>query len=633
MTIPQIFFNQAVKYREKRALIFKDHTDGSWHEISWLEFSKKVKLLLAYLRSIGIKKGDRVLILSENRPEWVISDLAILSLGAISVPAYYTSTSEQIKYIIENSGAKVFIVSTEHQLGKIVDTKVDDKTGCKVGNIVLMDNATSSLPAGILSLSEVFNNEVYLSDNESEAILDNIDDSDTASILYTSGTTGDPKGVILTHKNFISNASACLKVVHVYEDDLFLSFLPLSHGFERTVGYYAPLFSGATIAYAENIEKLLQNIQEVRPTIILGVPRFYEKTYSAILDKINKGSWLKKNIFNRAIAIGQKSSNLRRIQRLSTPLSSNCLRQGDKNHLSNINATSKDNLSPPPDAFFRFKEKIASILVFNKIKAGMGGRLRFFISGGAPLSPDIQDFFDALGLVIIEGYGLTETSPVITCNSLTDRKRATVGRPLPGIDVKISDDGEIITRGENLMTGYYNNDKATKEVIKNGWFHTGDIGALDDEGYLSITDRKKDIIVTSGGKNISPQNIESTLIVNQLIKQVMVYGDCKKYLTALIVPDIDMLEGVSCSKSFSLSSGNNFVNDSKIVSLYAVLIDDLLTGFASHEKIRRFILLKKEFSMESGEITPTLKMNRKRITKRYQTVLDDLYEKEWELDK
>ena len=609
MTIPRIFFNQAAKYREKPALVFKNRSDCLWHEISWLELSNRVKLLAAHLKSIGIEKGDRVMILSENRPEWAVSDLAILSLGAVSVPAYYTNTPRQIKYILEDSGSKAVIVSTMDQLAKIAGSKPYDKTGCKAGNIILMDDATSSFPDGTLPLSQILKNTKPFSDSETEAILNNIDESDTAGILYTSGTTGDPKGVILTHKNFISNAAACLKVVHVYEDDLFLSFLPLSHAFERTVGYYVPLLGGATIAYAENIEKLLQNIREVRPTIILGVPRFYEKMYAAILDRISKSSWLKREIFNRAVAIGRQIS------------------------LLNSDADFKLNIGKTAATILRLKGGIASIMVFNKIKAGLGGRLRFFISGGAPLSPEIQDFFDALGIVIIEGYGLTETSPVITCNRLTERKRATVGKPLPGIEVKISEDGEIITRGENLMKGYFNNDKATKEAIKNGWFHTGDIGVLDEDGYLSITDRKKDIIVTSGGKNISPQNIESTLIVSPLIKQVMVYGDRKKYLTALIVPDMDMLKESACSKDFDFPSEGGFIKNIKVVSLYAELIDDLLSNFAPYEKIGRFILLKEEFSMEKGEITPTLKLNRKLITKRYQTVLNDLYDKDWRLDK
>jgi len=602
MTIPQLFFNQAARLKENRALIFKDKVDDSWHEISWLEFSRRVKLLAAYLSSIGIKKGDRVMILSENRPEWAISDLAVLSLGAVSVPAYFTNTSGQIDYIIRDSGSKAAIVSTVEQLEKVLAARSARKAACPVKKIVIMESPKLPLPDGILTLSQIFGSARGLSDRDRREMLDKIDESDTASILYTSGTTGEPKGVLLSHKNFLSNASACLKVVEVGEEDTFLSFLPLSHAFERTVGYYVPLASGAAIAYAESVDKLPQNIKDIRPTIILGVPRFYEKTYSAILDAVNKGPRLKRYIFNRAFAVGLKSLNFRRISR-------------------------------PLPALHRLKEKIASILVFSKIREKLGGRLRFFISGGAPLSPDILDFFDALGIVILEGYGLTETSPVITCNTIEYRKRATVGKPLPGVEVKILQDGEIITRGDNIMKGYYNNDGATTEIIKKGWFHTGDIGILDEEGYLSITDRKKDIIVTSGGKNVSPQSIESALIVDPLIKQVMVYGDRRKYLTAIIVPDTIRLEKMAEEGGFSPPLEGGFIKDSRIVKVYSERIDDLQKNFAPYEKIKRFVLLNEEFSMDRGEITPTLKLNRRRITKRYEAALDDLYKNEWELDR
>ena len=591
MNIPRHFFSQAQKLRSKGALLYKDPNTSQWQDITWTGFALKVKSLATYLLSIGVKKGDRVALISENRPEWAISDLAILSTGAITVPVYFTNTSSQIDFILKDSGANVVFLSTREQLEKVVDGE------CFAGlkKLITFDPVGSKGEGTILPFADVDKLAKGLEKGGVNTIIEEIKVCDVASILYTSGTTGPPKGVVLTHENFLSNVLAIKEVVDVTVDDLFLSFLPLSHAFELTVGFYVPLLSGSTIAYAESIDNIPLNMREVKPTIIIGVPRFYEKTYAAIKEAVNKGSAIKKSLFRWALGVGKRCADLRESKK-------------------------------GPSAALRIQKNIAEALVLEKVKSRVGGRLRFFVSGGAPLSYPIQEFFNSLGLIILEGYGLTETSPVMACNSLENRRIGTVGKALPGVEIDIAPDGEIITRGPNLMQGYYKKKAVTKEVIKDGWFHTGDIGSIDDDGFLKITDRKKDIIVTSGGKNVAPQNIETILLADTMISQVMVYGDRRKYLTALIVPDMETLEKVAETKGIQYSSIEALIDSEEIYQLYVDRTEERLKDFAPYEKIKKFALLKRELTIDAGEITPTLKIKRKVVEEKYQAILDSMYE-------
>lgn len=594
MNIPQIFFNKAAALKEKKALLYKDQTDKRWHSLSWHDFARQVRSLAVYLLSNNLQKGERIALLSENRPQWAIADLAILASGGVNVPLYFTSTTVQIEHIIKNSGAGRMIVSTYAQLEKVLQSESIDS----LDEIILFDKTEKPLPRKVRYLDEVLD----LKKGENEALrarldkrINEINADDMASILYTSGTTGPPKGVVLSHNNFIFNANGAAEVINVTDNDLLLSFLPLSHAFERTAGYYVPLFKGASIAYAENISKIAANMLELKPTIMLGVPRFYEKTFASIEEKISRLSSLKKRMINWSLKIGRRFSE-------------------------------KTMAKAPISPLLGFKRSIADRLVFRPLREGMGGRIRFFVSGGAPLSREIAAFFDAAGIVILEGYGLTETSPVITCNRLEWRKKGSVGCALPGVEIRIESDGEIITRGPHIMQGYFNNPEKTNEVIRNGWLYTGDIGEIDEDGFLTITDRKKDIIITSGGKNVAPQAIETALVSNPLINQVMVYGDRKKYLTALIVPDFIKLEEIAKNQKISYGSLEELCCNKKIVDIYLKAALKSLENFAPFEKIKKAALISEEFSMDKGEITPTLKVKRKVLIEKYGKLLESLYE-------
>lgn len=601
MTIPKQFLANVERFGEKPALLFKEPDLGKWRQVSWNEFGRKVNTLAAYLVSVSLKQGEKVVLLSENRPEWVMSDLAILAVGAVTVPVYFTSTASQIDYILNDCGAEIVLVSTIDQLNKLLEARSSEN----VRQIILMDSPGSSTAYAhkkVRLLSDIYASSSASSTagsmakhlTELKKRLSESSEEDLASILYTSGTTGPPKGVMLSHKNFLFNAAACAEVIELSEDDLLLSFLPLSHAFERTAGCYLPLLKGSSIAYAESIEKIPGNMLELRPTIMVGVPRFYEKTYASILSRLDGQSPFKKGIFAWGLKTGAECSKI---------------------------AAKGEGLP----LLLSLKRIIADKLIFARIRAGMGGRLSFFVSGGAPLSREIGSFFNSIGITILEGYGLTETSPVITCNTLNHRRAGTVGRALPGVEVRIENDGEIATKGPHVMKGYYNNEQATSEVIKEGWFFTGDIGEIVD-GYLTITDRKKDLIVTAGGKNVAPQSIETVLIADPFINQIMVYGDGKKFISALLVPDMEKLQEWADRKEINYENMEALCRNAAIIAFYMDRIDTALRDFAPYEKVRKAVLLSEPFSMERGEITPTLKVNRKKTIGRYRLELEKLYE-------
>ena len=584
MTLVSMFEHSIQHYGNKPALAHKPK-GGTYQNISYTEFSESVDAFSKGLNALGVEKNDRVAILSENRPEWAITDFGSLKIGAVTVPMFSTLTAAQVGYILKDSGAKIICVSTEKQLEKVSAIRDEVPT---LEQVIIFDSIEGEPPEGVIQFEAVC--ELAGEETNNAASED-----DLATIIYTSGTTGNPKGVMLTHANFISNVQACKSLIDVSDTDVLLSFLPLSHVFERLGGHYVPLFSGATIAYAESTFTVAQNMKEVAPTVMLSVPRLYETMHERILRAVQEGSSLKQKIFHWGVSVGSAVSS--------------AIQQG-KN----------------PSAILRLQQNIADKLVFAKLKEATGGRLRFFVSGGAALPQSIAEFFHAAGILILEGYGLTETSPVISMNHPGKWKFGTVGAQVPGIEVEIAEDGEILTRGPHVMKGYFNNDTATAEVIdKDGWFHTGDIGIIDADGFVKITDRKKNIIVLSNGKNVAPQPIESELVRSPFISQVMVIGSERKNLAALIVPNFDALKAWASENSVETADLSAMLEAREVQQYIQSEIRSRLTDFADFEQVRRFTLLEKEFSQENDEMTPTLKLKRNVIIEKYSDAINGMY--------
>ena len=583
---------QAVKtYRKPDALSYKK--DGTWHRISSEEWLARARNIALGLYELGVRAGDRVALLSENRPEWFLVDSGMQILGAVNVPLYSTLMPEQIAYVVNNSGAKVLIASDGSQQKKIATIRKEIDA---VEHFVALD-ASAELDAITLASVEEKGKAAGEKDPElAQKLADAVSPEDLASIVYTSGTTGDPKGVMLTHDNLVSNVHATLKILPINKDDIALSALPYSHVFERMAAHYMYVAAGVSIAIAGSIEEVPQDLGEIRPTIMTMVPRFYEKLYARVKESVDQGSSGKKKIFEWAIGVGAEHGEYR-LKGTSAPF------------------------------MLELKYKIANALVFGKLQARIGGRLRFFVSGAAPLAKEIAAFFWAAGITILEGYGLTETSPLISANRPGAIKFGTVGQVAPGVEVKIADDGEICARGPNVMKGYYKKDAATREVIDSeGFFHTGDIGEIDGDGFLKITDRKKDIIVTAGGKNIAPQPIEGRLKTNAYIAEIVIVGNKRKFPSALVVPDFDKLMAWCRAESVPADTRDNMASHPKVMELILAQIEDLSGGFAKYERIKKITILAKEFTIESGELTPTMKVKRRVIESRYKHLIDEMYE-------
>ncbi len=584
--IASMFLTQANRFGERTALLVKKN--GCYHSISWSEFRRNVERVGLALQKLGVRKGDRVALLSENRPEWAFVDLGALGIGAVTVPIYATSSAKEIEYVLNHSSAKIIFVSTAEQLQKL---KADQPLLAK---IVLFEDVPDSGPKclswqkfySLAELSDAKLDQCFQLESQS------VKPDDYATIIYTSGTTGPPKGVLLSHRNFLVNALDAQEVIGLGEHDTTLSFLPLSHVFERLAGFYFPVMVGATIAYAENMNQVPQNLLEVRPTCACAVPRLYEKIHAQVMEKIQEAPSIKKKLIQWAFQTGYETIPFR-ISQKTLPV------------------------------LLQLKYQIANLLLFKKLKNQFGGRLRFFISGGAPLPKALGEFFYAAGIVILEGYGLTETSPVISVNRPNRLRFGTVGVPFKSVEVKIADDGEILVKGPSVMVGYYQDENATSEVIKDGWFYTGDIGKFDEDQFLVITDRKKDIIVTSGGKNVSPQNIENMIKRSPAIQQVVVLGDQHHYLVALVLPNFDYV----CQKlGFSNETRANMAANPKVLDLMRCEIDQQGCDLANYEKIKYFRILCEELTQGNGELTPTLKVKRKVVSERYQNLIESMYQ-------
>lgn len=588
-TICQLFINTIKSYPKDDLMLFK--VKGHYTPISTEEFGEKVINFSLGLKALGLNAGDKLIILSENRPEWTMTDVATLCLGGITVPIYTNLSPEQIKYIVNDSDAKVVVCSNEELWGNVESIKSE---------LSLVSHFITFLPHAPEGM-KTFNDILELGKQKSQEEPELFDQlalavkpADVASIIYTSGTTGEPKGVMLTHSNFISNVTSVSSILPMSHDDTCLSFLPLSHSYERTVTF-ALLGTGCTVGYVESMETVAENMLEVRPTIMAAVPRLFEKIYAKVMDNVLSSSNLKRKIFFWALKVG-KDYGSRHLEKKPIP------------------------------GFLRFKRNLAHKLVFSKIIEKTGGRIRFFVSGAAPLSKDIAEFFYAMGIVILEAYGLTETSPAATFNTFKDLKFGTVGKPIPGVDVKIAEDGEILIKGPNVMKGYYKKDEETKEVIRGEWFYSGDIGYLDEDGFLVITDRKKDIIVTAGGKNVAPQQIENLLKTNLYITTAVAIGDAKRFISALIVPNFEKLEEYAKLNEISFTDRADLVAKDQIVDFVLSEVDKSLQDLAAYEKVKKIVLLDRDFEIAKGEVTPTLKVKRNIIEKKYAGIIESLYE-------
>lgn len=587
-TLAKIFLNTEKTYQKEAMMLVK--RKGQYRPISTAEFSRRVRNISAGLRALGLKREDKLIILSENRPEWVMVDLAAICLGAITVPIYTSLTPQQIRYIINDSEARFVVCSNPEMWAKLEGIK--SELPLVVKYIMIDDPA----PAGVIPLKELEKEgerENRLNPEDFEKIALSIGPDDLATIIYTSGTTGVPKGAMLRHYNLVSNVQALRSVIEFTSKDTVLSFLPLSHVLERMCTF-AWIYVGATIAYAESVDTVAQNLVEVRPTIMVSVPRLFDKFYARVIDNVLSSSNLKKKIFFWALKVGRKYARTK------------------------IN---KESIS----FWLNFRYRLAYKLVFSKIVEKTGGQVRFFVSGGAPLSRDIAEFFYAMGILVIEGYGLTETSPVIAVNRLEDFRFGSVGKLIPGVEVKIAPDGEIWTRGPNVMKGYFKKEAETREVFEDGWFKTGDIGYLDKGGYLVITDRKKDIIVTAGGKNVAPQPIENTLKTSPYIANAVVVGNHRKFVSALIVPDFEKLEIYCRENNIYFADRQELIGRPEIYEFFMKEIDRLTPHLASYEKIKKITLLDRDFEIEAGEMTPTLKVRRKIVEDKYRDLIDRMY--------
>jgi len=589
-TLTRLLFDAVATYHKPDALQVK--RNGRYQPISHDTLIERTRRTAFGLEELGVRAGDRVAILSENCPEWAIADYACLTLGATDVPIYPNLPSDQICYILRDSGAVAIFVSTAEQAAKIAAVRADCSALRHVITFADSPAGADMTLAALEASGAKADTDARRTAFEARALA--VRPEDVATIIYTSGTTGEPKGVMLTHDNIYSNVMVNKAAIPFAGNDTCLSFLPLSHIFERCGGHYMMLATGTSIAYAESVDTVPLNMTEVRPTLVLSVPRLYEKMYARVLENAVSGGALKRRIFFWARKVADRWADVR-------------LAGGT------------------PRGALALQYTIAQRLVFSKLQARTGGRLRYFVSGGAPLASEINKFFYAAGLVILEGYGLTETSPVISVNTPANFRIGTVGKPVAGTEVRIATDGEILARGPQIMKGYFNKPAATAEVIDaDGWFHTGDIGELRD-GFIAITDRKKDIIVTAGGKNIAPQPIENRVKTSTFVSQAVMIGDKRKFPVMLVVPNWDTLEKWAREQNIPYSDRATLMAFPAAKAKIEQEVQAKVEGLAHFEMPKKIGLLEHDFSIERGELTPTLKVKRRIVDKSYKSLIDSLY--------
>lgn len=583
-TIAQLFW-RSLEHDLERCLIYR--SGESWSSLSSVELCERVTALAGALDEAGIEPGDRVALVAENGPDWPVVDFATLTLGAVLVPVYPTLTAAQAAYVIADSGARIVFVQGGERLAGL---REQGDVLPQVERFVQLgesdDDRAVSLDATLAAAAPLTVDQLRERSSAVSA-------GDLATLIYTSGTTGNPKGVMLTHGNLASNVSAALEVLDIGDGFTALSFLPLSHSFERTTDY-AYFLRGVTIAYAESVQTVARDLLEIEPHCFVSVPRVYEKVMAKVRAAVAAGPPLKRRLFDWAERVGRRALPYR-------------LR------------------GEPPAGWQGVQLRLADALVFSKIRARLGGRFRYATSGGAPLARDLAEFFWAAGIEIYEGYGLSETSPVLTVNRPGEVKLGSVGRPIPGVELRIESDGEILARGPNIMRGYYNLPDDTAAALgTDGWFRTGDIGEIDDQGFLTITDRKKELIVNAYGKNVAPAPIENALKASPFIEQAVVVGDQRKFLAALLVPDFDTLAGWAEDRQLT-AEPQQLISESRVRALFATEVESINEGLARYEQIQAWNLLGHELTIEGGELTPTQKVKRRVIRERFADLIDETY--------
>lgn len=592
-SMPDMLRNNAEKFRSRLALKYRKQ--GVFVTLTYAAYYERALMVSRGLGKMGVKPGDRIAILSENRAGWVIADMGILCARAVTVPIYPTNTPEQIEYMVNHSGARIVFVSGKFQYSKLLKIR---KSLPGLELVVSFERflGDPELPVTTFyQLSEIDSAITPEEKQEIEAGIDRIEPDDMLTLIYTSGTTGVPKGVMLSHNNILTNTRYLTEQSGVInENDVLLSFLPLSHILERTAGYYLSIYNGALLAFADSIEKVPENMVEIRPTVMVSVPRLFEKIYHRIFENAHQMPAVKKALFHWAVDVGKKY----------------------------VAATYIDR---QPSALLNLKYSIADRLIFSKIRARFGGNMKLFCSGGAPLDKTINEFFWVIGIPIFEGYGLTETSPALSFNNFEHIRFGSVGFALEQTEFKIAEDGEILVKGPQVMLGYYNDPAATAETIHDGWLKTGDVGHIDDDGFVFITDRKKELIITAGGKNIAPQPIENEIKMDKYVSSVFVHGDRKPYLIALIVPNLERLLEYAKEKHINYYQIDDLVMHEPVQKLFEQRLAEINKQLAPYETIKKFVLLAHDFSIDGGELTPTLKLRRKIIYEKYKYKIEDLY--------
>ncbi|HET6670515.1 MAG TPA: long-chain fatty acid--CoA ligase [Pyrinomonadaceae bacterium] len=590
-TLVEVF--EHIERDHKRADTLNYKRDGRWLSISSAELLKSAQEIAAGLAALGIKRGDRLAILAESRPEWTLIDAGCIFAGVIDVPIYPTLMPPQVRYILKDSGARVLAVSNREKFLQVKEVLQDCEA---LEHVIFLDSCESNDTAG-LTLDQLRERGRSLSSEAPEMIEElarGARPNDLATILYTSGTTGEPKGVMLTHANLVSNLIDSSGHLSFDKDDIALSVLPLSHIFERQA-MYMYLYQGMAVYYAESLDTIGPNLREVRPTILVGVPRIFEKIYARIKERVAEKGKVNLALLLWAVAVAKEYAH----------------RQVEKK---------------PVGAWLNLKHRLATTLVFSKWRAAFGGRIRLLVSGGAALPEELGYIYLGAGIPIIQGYGLTETSPVITTGILEDNRVGTVGKPIKHVEIRIAPDGEIETRGPNIMRGYYNKPAETQAVFTpDGWFRTGDIGKIDADGFLSITDRKKELFKTSGGKYIAPQPLEQLIKGSRFVNQVVLVGNGRKFPAALIVPNWEQIESYARLKGLKETSHAELCVSPRIIDLFERQIAELTPDLAQYERVKKVALLENEFTIDGGELTPTLKVKRRVIDEKYRPVIDELY--------
>jgi len=583
-----IILKNVEKHPVKSAIGFKKK-DEAWKELSWKKFGEIVFKTANALKNAGIQENDKVAIYSDNSSEWMTVDLASMAIGAVTVPVYSTNNAEQAEYIISDSSAKAVLVGSQEQYDACLEILQKEENELEI--IIV-----SKKSVWIKKEFNSFYLEDFIAKSSPKLEICKKEYDDTAILIYTSGTTGTPKGVMLTHGNFIKAFDSHFEFFKFknFEEELSLAFLPLSHVFERSWSLLC-LYGGARVYFLEDPKNIAKALEEVKPTTMCAVPRFFQKVYAGVLEKAEEGSSLKKKIFDWALATGWQTAELRR------------------------------NEKPVPFGL-KLKESVADMLVFSKIKERMGGRLWFLPCGGASLSPEVTKFFDSVGIHITVGYGLTETTATLALFPLTHFEHGTSGKPLPGVEIRIGEGDEIQAKGNGIMKGYYNKPEETQKVFtEDGWFKTGDAGKFDDKGNLIITDRIKDLMKTSNGKYIAPQQIENLLTNNNFIQQIMLVAEGRQFVSALIVPNFEFLQDFIQKNNIPFTNWEEAVKDEKVIALYKDKIKELQVHLADYEKVKKFTLMPAEFDINTGEITPTLKVKRNVVLKKYADIIENMY--------